>query len=194
MVKIGNRLFALCLMACCLMACGKYHGDKQRETAEGFSEDMTDSSQEWVVFRGDGFSLQFPPIFKLDTSGYQRTSLILYTELTNDGDMYADNIAVVVKERENNMTLEAYGKQSEGFIMQYTESPEIMYSDLKKKDGDHYYELIYSEDQSEFRLIREQRIVFRGNYMYSITLTCEDAVFDQCKDVGEAIMNTFKVE
>lgn len=64
---------------------------------------------------------------------------------------------------------------------------------MKESDGLDYYEIIYSENLTTFRLIREQRILFAGQQLYSITLTCEDAVFEQCKEVGEAIMSTLSI-
>ncbi len=177
-----------------LYGCGKHTGDKQRVIAEGFNEDLVETADEWVVFRGNEFSISFPPIFQLDTSGYRNTRLILTTQLTDDNDNYRDNIAVLIKERENNRSLESFGEQCEKDILQYTESPEIISSGMKETDGQDYYEIIYAEQMTTFQLIREQRIQFAGNMMYSITLTCEDAVFDQCKEVGEAIMSTFVIE
>jgi len=194
MKQIVSRSIILIVMGCFLYGCGKYNGDKKRNTAEGFDKSVTKSEDEWVLYRSKDFSIQFPPLFKVDTSGYRKTRLILCSELTDDGDMYEDNIAVFIKDRENSLSLEAYGKQCEGEIMKYTESPELMNSSLKKKDGREYYEIIYSESQSTFRLIREQRIQFSGKKMYSVTLTCEDAVFDQCRNVGEAIMSTFTIK
>jgi len=191
MKQVVGKVLGIILLGCCLYACGKYTGDKHRKTAEGFDESVTELQEEWVLYRSKDFSIQFPPIFRLDTSGYNRSSLILYTELTDDGDLYLDKISILVKDREDKLSLEAYGKQCEANIMQYTESPEVLNSDIRSKNGRKYYELIYSESQSEYRIIHEQHIMFSGNKMYSITLSCEDAAFDQCKEVGETIMSTF---
>lgn len=184
----------LFLMGCFLNGCGKHTGDKHRKIAEAFDESVTESGNEWVLYRSIGFTIKFPPIFQLDTSGYRKTDLILYTELTDDADLYKDNIAIQMKEREDNLSLEAYGKQCEGYIMHYTESPEIVSSSLKKRNGIEYYEIIYAENQSDFRLMREQHVLFSEQHVFTITLTCEDFIFDQCKDVGEAIMSTFTIE
>lgn len=98
-----------------LYGCGKHTGDKQRVIADGFNEDLLESANEWVVFRSNDFSISFPPIFQLDTSGYRSTRLILNTQLTDDGDKYLDNIAVLIKERANNLSLESFGEQCEGY-------------------------------------------------------------------------------
>lgn len=183
----------LCLIVvgCFLFGCDKYSGNKHRKTAEGFNEDLTGSVDEWVLYRSADFSIQFPPIFKLDTSGYRKSLLILCSELTEDGDLFKDNIAVMVEDKKDNLSLEDFGKRSEGYIIQYTDSSEILESGLKKRNGQEYYQIIYSENQTGFRLIREQQIIFSGQKIYNLSLTCEDAVFDQCREVGEAIMSTF---
>jgi hypothetical protein len=193
MKQLLLKVFVVLSGGLMLYGCGKHTGDKQREIADGFNEDLIESVDEWVVFKSREFSLSFPPIFTVDTSGYRNTRLILSTELTDDGDKYIDNIAVLIKERENNLSLESYGEQCKKDILHYTESPEIISSGLKEKDGLDYFEIIYSETLTTFRLVREQRILFAGKQLYSITLTCEDAVFDQCREVGEAIMSTLTI-
>jgi len=184
----------LVLLLCGLFACGKGQDDKARKPTPGFEEDLTTQTEEWVTFRAKDFSLKFPPIFIIDTSGYMRTRLILSTTSTGDEDNYSDNIKVYIAPLEKPMTLEKYGKKSEKDILQYTEKPEILQSELKHKNGRDYYLMIYSEDQSTYRLIREQHIMLKDNILYIVTLSCEDAVFDQCREVGEGILSTFQIE
>lgn len=178
-----------------LYGCGKHNtDDKQPIIAEGFNEDFLESEDEWVMFRSNEFSITFPPIFQLDTSGYRNTRLVLTTEMTEVGDNYSDNIAILIKERENNLSLESFGEKCVKDILLYTESPEIISNGMKDRDGTDYYEIIYSEQQTTFRLVREQHILFSGKQLYSITLTCEDAVFEPCQKVAEAIMSTFTIK
>jgi hypothetical protein len=187
----------LCVMLL-LAGCGRQRGDKVRHTDKetpGFEAvDDSDDLADWLTYQGEGWSIRYPSLFSLDTTGYLGSSLILYSALTDDGDQYSDNISVSVVDLAGIAAdLDGYVKRCEQFITQYTEDPEILLSDRRRLHGHSYHELVYSEKQPSFRLIRVQHIRVRDCKVYVVTLTCEDAVYDLCKDTGETILKSFSI-
>jgi len=182
-----------------LVGCGRQRGDAMRHTEDvtpGFEEiDGSNDTSEWLTYQGEGWSISYPSLFSADTTGYLDSSLILYSALTDDGDQYADNISVSVVDLAGVAAdLDGYVESCEQLITQYTEQPEIILSDRRRKNGLVYHKLVYSEQQPAFRLIRVQHLMASQGKVYVVTLTCEDAVYDLCKETGEAIMNSFTLK
>lgn len=195
MKHVFLSILVLLTMVSMLCGCGKQKDQSQNRSVEtvGFEEDLIKTKDDWVIFRSNEFSITFPPIFELDTSGYGKLQLVLRSPLTDDTDIFMDYIAVAVREKDHNRSLESFGKLCVDDILNYTENPEIIKNGLKHHNGKEFYEIIYSEQQPVFRLVHEQHIYFDGHRTFIVSLTCEDAVFEQCREVGEVIMSTFTI-
>jgi|GEM_PF-1400369 len=192
------RLLEVALLSCCLFACTRKEKTIKENPSivNGFEEiDSKTIPDNWLTYDCDEFSIRYPAAFMLDTSGYLKASLYLYTKLSYQGDTFSDNICVFMQDlTEKPMTLDDYIRLSEEQIMKYTEEPDIIVSDRKRRDGMEYHKLIYSEKQPGYRLVREQFISIRNNKVYILTLSCEEPLFDDYKETGEAIMSSFKLK
>jgi hypothetical protein len=63
---------------------------------------------------------------------------------------------------------------------------------IKNAGGEHQ-KLIYAADQGAFRLKFEQCYWIQNEKAYVLTLTCEESKFSRYKEIGEKIINTFRL-
>jgi len=190
------RLAGAVALICCLVACKKKEVKEYPGVKTGFEEVRGNGiPADWLTFKGNGYTIRYPAAFKLDTTGYMKTDVIFYTKLSYNEDEFSDNINVMIQDlKDPQMNLDQFAKLSEDEIKMYVEEPEIIESQRESSNGIEYYNIIYSEKNPNYYLIRDQHLMIRNQKAYVLTLTCEKPLFDQYKETGELVLSSFRFQ
>jgi len=152
-------------------------------------------SNEWNALNENDYSIQYPANWELNNSGQMGTSFILFSEVTSDKDQFKENVNLIIQDLTGHkIDLDKYVEISEGQIKTMIENGNIISSDRIKKDGIEFQKVIYTGKQGAFNLKFEQYYWVQNDKAYILTLTCEEDEFNDYKDSGEKILDSFKIK
>lgn len=150
---------------------------------------------EWETFSNSIFEIEYPITWDLDTSEKYGTSFILFSQITDEDDLFSENINLMIEDSEGeNISLDQYVEFSERLAQVIVTEGKIIINQRLSKNGIEYHRFIYSGKQGMFNLKFEQYLWVIDNKAYVLTLTCEIDQFDIFQKTGEAILNSFKIK
>ncbi len=156
---------------------------------------QSDIPNDWKTINESGFTIQYPDSFELNKSGQMGISFILLSKQTSQQDLFRENINMVIQDlTEQNIDLNKYVEISEGQIKTMITNGNIIESKRVKADDSEFQKIVYTGVQGQFNLKFEQYYWVVNGKAYVLTLTCEISQFDKYKEVGEKIMNSFKLK
>lgn len=154
-----------------------------------------EEEMEWEIFSDDQFEIAYPSDWKLDNSGQMGITLFLFSPLSDETDKFRENINVIIQDlTEYDLTLEQYVELSENQIKTMLNDSEIILNEKVKNDFSEHQKIIYSCKQGDFDLKFEQFVWVIENKAYILTLTCEKNQFEANQQIGEKILNSFKIK
>jgi hypothetical protein len=183
------------VLASCLFSCRRKSEEKADTKNKAIYEDIKSGviPKAWHTFNRKDYYIKYPSNFALDTSGYMKKDVCIFSQVSRDGDVFADNVCVMIVGLPDNFkSLENYVQSNEKLILQYADGTEIIDKDKGISNGIEYYKITYSEKQPEFDLIKEQLMMIGNGKVYTITMTCEKQAFKEFRETGEAIMFSFR--
>jgi hypothetical protein len=151
-------------------------------------------TKDWNTIKKDGYSIDYPKAWELNTSGQMGASFILFSPLSSQKDQFRENVNLIVQDLTGyNLDLDKYVEISEGQIQTLITNGKIIESKRVKNQTLDYQKVIYIGKQGIYNLKFEQYYWVVGNKAYVLTLTCEETQFDNYKLTGEKILNSFKL-
>ncbi len=153
------------------------------------------NQKEWNILDESGYSIQYPTNWELNKSGQMGTSFYLFSRQTSEKDQFRENISLIIQDLTGmNIDLGKYVEISEGQIKTMITSGVIVES-KRQKSGDYdFQKILFTGKQGIFDLKFEQYYFVDKQKAYVLTLTCEINEFDQYKETGEKILNSFKLK
>lgn len=149
---------------------------------------------EWKTLTASNYSIQYPPTWELNESGYMGTSFIILSPLELDQDSFMENINLIIQDLDDkSIDLNKYVEISEDQIKIVITNSKMIESKRIKSESDEFHKVIYSGDQGELQLNYEQYYWVLNNKAFVLTFTTEQSKYDSFKEVGERILNSFRV-
>ncbi len=152
-------------------------------------------SNKWKSLHEKNYSIEYPEKWELNRSNEMGTSFIIFSELTSEKDQFRENVNLVVQDLTGqNIDLDKYIKLSESQIKTLITDGNIISSDRFNKKGYEFHKLVSTGKQGVFNLKFELYIWVQNNKAYVLTLTCEMSEFNNFKNEGEKILDSFKIK
>ncbi|WP_369048193.1 hypothetical protein [Tenacibaculum sp. UWU-22] len=149
----------------------------------------------WNLLNEKDYSIQYPKKWQLNKSGIMGSRFILLSQLTSDTDKFKENVNLIIQDLTGyNIDLDKYVEISEGQIKTMIIDGNIISSNRIKNEKTEFQRVIYTGKQGAFNLKFEQYYWVQNNKAYVLTLTCEANQFNDFKDTGEKILNSFKIK
>lgn len=148
------------------------------------------SQTEWTDFKGETFSISHPKDWDPDTSGSMNTKLILFSQLTGEDDLFKENVNVLSQSlKGQNMTMKDFVALTENQIKTMVTNGNIWES-----EGDEErHAIVISGFVENNDLKFKQLYVLKNDIIYIITFTTLENTYDDYKDIGYKILDSFKL-
>lgn len=152
-------------------------------------------SSGWNSLNEKDYSIQYPENWTLDKNGQMGTNFFLFSELTSETDQFKENVNLIIQDLTgHSMDLNYYVEISEGQIKRLITDGNIILSKRIKKIESEYQKVIYTGRQGIFSLKFEQFYWVQNDKAYILTLTCEEDEFNNFKEIGERILDSFIIK
>lgn len=149
----------------------------------------------WKLLDEKNFSLRYPPEWELNQSGMMGTTFILFSPLRSDKDQFKENVNLLIQDLSGHkIDLNQYVAISEDQVKTMISRSTLIESKRMKNGTEEYHRMIFTGDQGMYHLKFEQHYWIKDENAFVLTLTCEQANFDDYKMVGEAILNSFTLK
>jgi hypothetical protein len=152
-------------------------------------------SNKWNFINEKDYSIQYPEKWELNKSGQMGTSFILFSQLNSDTDKFKENVNLIIQDLTgHNIDLNKYVEISEGQIKTMITDGNIISSNRIKKKETEFQKVIYTGKHEMSDLKFEQYYWVQDDKAYVLTLSCEVSEFNDFKDIGERILESFKIK
>lgn len=178
MLKILTSILLLTLVAC----------------SQQTGSDEKLKFQNWETFDHEKYSVKYPPEWELDESGKMGTSFILFSPVESTSDKFRANVNLLIQDIPDSINLDVYTEISLEQINVQLPNAHIIENIRINSDADEQHMLIYSGDQNGFQLQFEQYFWVINTKAYVLTFTCEKNKFEEFRETGEGILNSFKLK
>jgi hypothetical protein len=160
-------------------------------TIVGFSQ--SDSPTKLKNFAQNGYKLQYPSSWTLDTSKKMEPDFFIFSPRENDTDRFQENVNLLVQDLTGqNIDLDKYAKITERQIKELAIEGTIYESKKIIKPGKSaYYKMVYGMTQGVFKLKIEQYYFIKNEKAFVMTFTAELNKFDSFLAAGKQILNSF---
>jgi photosystem II reaction center protein PsbP len=150
------------------------------------------SSQSTTVVK-ENFRIEYPKSWTLDTSGLVGSKLFVLSALENDSDKFRENVSVIIQNLAGqNIDLDKYKDISETQIGNLGASGKIFESSKVEAAKGDYYKLRYALNQGNFKLVITSYCYIKNDEAYLITFTSESDKYNQYKEIGDKILDSFQ--
>jgi hypothetical protein len=158
------------------------------------SKSQTEVLNEWKTLTENNYSINYPDKWELNKSGQMRTSFILFSPLSSEKDQFKENVNLIIQDLTGyNLNLDKYVEISESQIKTMITDGKIIESKRITTKTLNYQKVIYTGKQGLFDLKFEQYYWVVGDKAFVLSLTCEESQFDNYKEKGEKILNSFNI-
>jgi hypothetical protein len=152
-------------------------------------------SNKWNFINEKDYSIQYPEKWELNKSGQMGTSFILFSQLNSGTDKFKENVNLIIQDLTgHNIDLNKYVEISEGQIKTMITDGNIISSNRIKKKETEFQKVIYTGKHEMSDLKFEQYYWVQDDKAYVLTLSCEVSEFNDFKDIGERILESFKIK
>ena len=140
----------------------------------------------------ENFSISYPQNWRLDTTGQMNTSFILFSELKEE-DLFQENVNLLIQDLSNQgFTINSYAKLSENQIKGMVVNGEIIESKFNVENNHHT--LVWSGLVNNRSLKFKQYFFLKDEKAFVLTLTTLPETYDEYIQVGNKILNSFKIK
>lgn len=149
----------------------------------------------WKTIDEVEYTIQYPDSFDLNSSGQMGVNFFLLSKQISQEDLFRENINLIIQDLSGqNIDLDKFVEISEEQIKTMITNSDLIESRRIKLNNSEYQKVIYTGVQGQFNLKYEQYYWVVKSKAYILTLTCELDQFENYKEVGEIIMNSFKIK
>lgn len=155
----------------------------------------TANQNNWKTLDESGYSVQYPTSWELNRSGQMGTSFMILAQLSSAQDKFRENVNLIIQDLTGqNIDLNRYVEISEGQVKSMGASANLLESKRLNSKGKNFQKVVYTLNQGLYNLTIEQYYWVEKEKAYVLTLTCETAEFAKYKEIGERILNSFKLK
>ena len=181
-IKIISYLLILSIVAC------------RQTTTQDSGNNNSETNSDWNTFNQSSYLISYPTTWTLSQDGQEETEFTILSPIESDNDIFRENINLVIQDLSGQkINLDKYVKISESQIKASTNST-LIESKRMKNDSGEYHKVITSADHKAYQLKFEQYYWVVKNKAYVLTFTSEQDKFDDFKETGEKILNSFKLK
>ena len=138
------------------------------------------------------FSIEYPENWRLDTTGRMNSSFILFSEIKKN-DLFNENVNLTVQDLTNQgFTMDSYVDLSENQIKNMVKEGKVIKSFFNKEKS--FHTLIWSGNVTGQILKFKQYFFLKNEKVYLLTLTSLPSTYDDYLEVGDKILNSFKLK
>jgi len=178
------KLLGLVIVLLSFFACGQPTENNQKSKFQ----------EGWSLLNEKDYSIQYPDNWNLNTSGMMESSFVLFSKTSSSTDLFRENVNLLIQNLAGQqIDLDEYVEISESQVKAMVTNGNLIESVRLIKDGMEYHKMIYTGDQGQYNLKFEQFLWITNDQAYVLTLTCEKTEFDNYQEIGEAILNSFKI-
>lgn len=146
----------------------------------------------WETFNDSNYSISYPENWEFNTNVQEGINFMILSRLSSSTDLFRENINLITQDLGGrNIALETYVEISESQVKKLIPNSNLIESSKKKKNGLEYQKVLYTGDQGGYKLKFEQYCWIKNGKAYVLTFTSEKDQFEDFKDVGEKILNSF---
>jgi len=158
--------------------------------AEGYCQADKES---WVVLDQPDFTISYPRNWTLDQTGKMGTAFVLFSEQINSD--FRNNVNLIVQDLNGlGYDLDKYVTLSEGQVKTMITNSQIIESKRLRSASGEFQEVVFTGEQGIFHLKWMQRYWVKGAKAFVLTFTASEATYDQYKQVGEKMLESFKLK
>lgn len=152
-------------------------------------------TDEWKILDESNFVVHHPSSWELNQSGQQGTTFIALSPLESTDDKFRENVNLIVQDLSgHNLGLDEYTVISTDQILHMIPNSSILENKRMSSAGNEFQKVIYTGEPGTYKLKFEQYYFVVDKQAFVLTLTCEQDKFDQFKEVGERILNSFRLK
>jgi hypothetical protein len=149
----------------------------------------------WNTHDEKDYSIQYPDNWQINKSGFSGANLILLTNLSSGQDKFNENMNLIIQNLTGkNIDLDKFVEISESQVRTMIKEGKIIESVRLNANGKSFHKIIYTGSQGAFNLKFEQYYWIQSEKAYILTLTCEFDQFETYREIGEKIMNSFRIK
>jgi hypothetical protein len=158
------------------------------------NEDGKDAERDWKTHAENDYSIHYPDNWELDLSKKNGMSFMILSPADSDSDLVRENVNLLIQDIPDGMNMDQYIKVSESQIKSVIPGSSILKSERQLSGEAEYHKIFYTgvEGQSNYKF--EQDIFLKKGKAYILTLTCEQDQFDKYQEVGDKILNSFRLQ
>ena len=140
----------------------------------------------------NGYQLQYPTTWRLDTTGVMGSELFVFSPLTDTADTFSENVNLLIQNLAGmNIDLKAYKEITDKQLAQMFTDSKVDESAIIQDGGKEYYRVSYAMTQ-ENRPLKVTSICFiKDEKAYLITYTAMANAYEQYKKIGEEMLSSF---
>jgi len=150
-------------------------------------------SDRYNTFQTSEYSIKYPVTWDFNNSGQMGMAIQIFSAQTSPADNFRENVNLIIQDLTGQKvkTLEQFTQLSESQIKTMMTDGQILSSDKLSRDGQDYQKVISTAVQGQYNLKFEQYYLIKGHLAYVLTLTCLADKFDEYREVGEKILDSF---
>ena len=151
-------------------------------------------SNAWQTLFEPSYTIKYPSKWEIVKGGDMPLNAFFSPKESTE-DKFQENVNVLIQSLpEENIDLDKYSDISEREIKTMLTNAVIIESKRIKDNSQNYHKLIYTGDQGIYHLKFEQYFYVNDSKAYVITFTSEQDKFANYKEIGENILNSFKLK
>lgn len=160
-----------------------------------YGQNEKDSSFTWNTIDRNNYSIKFPGTWTLDTSHQFGADIFILSPKNADTDIFRENVNVMIQNLSGTgLTLDSYAEISIKQVKAMLNDANILETRRTKVDGKEFHMLLFTGQQGIFKLKTLQIFLIENDSAYVITLTTELHQYDNYNQVGETILNSFRLK
>jgi serine/threonine-protein kinase len=175
-----------------IISCGQDSNKQGNKTADNKAAAAQASISDWKTLNQSEYSIQYPQDWELSQKGEMGTALIIFSPLKTKEYLFKENVNLMIQPLPGtSMTLEKFTDLSLEQIKTMITNSKIEES---KKINDETSMVIFTGNQGDYTLKFAQYYKIKNNKAYIVTFTTENSEFDQYRDTGLKILNSFSLQ
>ncbi len=153
------------------------------------------AANNWSIIEDTQYAIEYPNEWKIDRSGQSGSRFILFSKPTSTVDTFRENVNLIIQDLTGkNIDLIDFATLSENQIRSQLSPDAISFSQQLQANDLSYHKLIYKGRQGNFDLQFEQYYWVENEKAFVLTLTCEEKEFEKFQQIGEKILNSFRIK
>jgi len=156
------------------------------------SSPSTPNIDNWKTLNTDLFRINYPSDWEVDDSGKMGTSFFLYSPMKGGADNFMENVNMMYQDLNTyDVTFDEFVKQSEEQVANMLTDGELEKSEKIERNGQSIHKLVFTGKQGVLDLKFVQYYLLKNSNVYFLTLSCEVSEFENYKEIGEGILDSF---